>query len=477
MKRDLTRYLLRIVENAGLNRNSTIEETKWSDPFESFAGSCKGAEGDVFLDGSDDHHGKGRYSVIAKDPLFILRMNGNSVAIRQGNGGDEILFNASLQEAINGLENILKAGQVKDETFFSGGLIFLLPYELNRFFEKLPDTKGDDNLPDLWCGFYPNVTLFDSLKKKAFTITRTAISRTAVSQEDEKRSTEPTSDIDRFSISSFNCDETKESYISKIKKIKKYIETGDSYQVNLSRKLTARFDGEPLALYKRLRSVNRSSYGAYINGGDFSLLSMSPEMFLKVRGRDIATMPIKGTAPRSATYEEDERLKQSLIESEKDKAENLMIVDLMRNDLSKVSVPNSVKVPSLFDVETLPTLHHLISTVTGKLKETATLYEILSAVFPGGSITGAPKIRTMEIILELETSPRGFYCGSLLAAGFNGTIDASILIRSITIKNGTAEYRTGGGITIDSNPEDEFMETKHKAEVLNKIGKKEKASV
>jgi len=431
-----------------------ITEADYADPYGVFMENSRGLEGEILLDGTGTEAGAGRYSILAVNPLFTVRVERNSAHLKW-NGG-EFSFPADPPEIIRMLESLIPAYGDASEKYFNGGLLFLLPYEMNRFYENIPNARGEPETDDLWCGFYPNVRVFDRLKKESRLISRTALPAPPKGAKVETG----------YAVSEFICDEPADSYLSKIQKIKKYIANGDVYQVNLSRRLTAEFKGSAEAFFGNLRRANPASYGAFVNGDNFRLLSMSPELFFKTDGHSIKTMPIKGTAPRSADPAEDEKLARALASSGKDKAENVMIVDLMRNDLSRVCLPDSVKVPRLCAPEKLPTVHHLVSTVTGLLNENVRLSDILAAVYPGGSITGAPKIRAMEIISELETSPRGFYCGSIIACGLNGAVTASLLIRSLTIKNGKAVYRTGGGITADSDPEEEFSETEHKAKML-----------
>jgi len=431
----------------------TITEADYADPYRVFMESSRGLAGEILLDGTGGAEGAGRYSILAMNPLFTVRAERNRAVLQWRDG--EFSFSADPPEVIRLLESLLPMrGESGD--CFEGGLIFLLSYEMNRFYENIPQPDGKPETPDLWCGFYPNVQVFDRLKKESRFISRAPFPAPPAGAKAETD----------YAVSEFICDEHATRYLSKIRVIKNYIANGDVYQVNLSRRLKADFSGSAEAFFGDLRQTNPASYGAFINGGDFRLLSMSPELFFKTDGHSIKTMPIKGTAPRGVDPAEDEKLARALAASGKDKAENVMIVDLMRNDLSRVCLPDSVKVPSLCAPERLPTVHHLVSTVTGLLKENVRLSDILSAVYPGGSITGAPKIRAMQIISELETSPRGFYCGSIIARGLNGTVTASLLIRSLTIKNGKAVYRTGGGITADSDPDGELRETEHKAEML-----------
>jgi para-aminobenzoate synthetase component 1 len=222
----------------------------------------------------------------------------------------------------------------------------------------------------------------------------------------------------------------------------------------------------PLELYDRLRRRNPAPFAAYFDLGEFVIASASPERFLSVNDGEVQTRPIKGTRPRGATPEEDELQRQGLLQSAKDRAENVMIVDLLRNDLGRVCAYGSVRVAALCFLETYPTVHHLASEVRGRLRPGLGPIDLLRAAFPGGSVTGAPKVRAMEIIAELEPTARGPYCGCLGYLGFDGSMDTSILIRTFTIGKGWMQFPVGGGIVADSTPEGEYAETLHKAEGL-----------
>jgi para-aminobenzoate synthetase component 1 len=247
-----------------------------------------------------------------------------------------------------------------------------------------------------------------------------------------------------------------------------YIYAGDIYQANLSQRFqTILPEGDsPFALYQRLRRLNPAPFAAYLNFGDIVIASASPERFLQLRGGWVETRPIKGTRPRGATPVEDKAHARELLASEKDRAENVMIVDLLRNDLSRVCRDHTVTVPELCVLESYATVHHLVSTVVGQLNPGATAIDLLRATFPGGSITGAPKIRAMEIIAALEPTQRGPYCGSIGYVGFDGNIDSSITIRTYAIKNNVVTFQAGGGIVADSDPAAEYEETLTKAGAL-----------
>ncbi len=247
-----------------------------------------------------------------------------------------------------------------------------------------------------------------------------------------------------------------------------YIHAGDIFQANLSQRFRAALPAgaNPYAMYRRLRTVNAAPFAAFFNTGDCQILSSSPERFVKITGDQVEARPIKGTWPRGATPAEDAALAENLMTSEKDRAENVMIVDLLRNDISKVRRDHSVMVPELCSLESYARVHHLVSSVTGQLHPGTGAVDLLRACFPGGSITGAPKVRAMEIIAELELTHRGLYCGALGFIGYDGAMDSNIAIRTMALEDGAAVFQVGGGIVADSDPAGEYHETLAKAEAL-----------
>ena len=261
---------------------------------------------------------------------------------------------------------------------------------------------------------------------------------------------------------------TRAEYEAGVSRIRDYIAAGDVYQVNLAQRFHTPFGGSPLALYRRLRARNPAPFGAYLEFTGAAITSISPERFLRLDAttRAAEARPIKGTRPRGATPAEDAALARALTASEKDRAENIMIVDLLRNDLGKVCRPGSVTVPKLFALESHPTVHHLVSTVTGVLADDRDAFDLLRAAFPGGSVTGAPKIRAMEIIAELERAPRGVYCGAIGYVSNTGAMDFNIPIRTIVLHDGMATFHAGAGIVWDSEPAAEYQETLAKVRTM-----------
>jgi para-aminobenzoate synthetase component 1 len=257
-----------------------------------------------------------------------------------------------------------------------------------------------------------------------------------------------------------------EEYIKAVAAAREYICAGDIFQVNLSQRFEADLNIPPYELYQRLRRINPAPFASYLNFDDVSVVSASPERFLKIRGDWVETRPIKGTRPRGKSGAEDKALAQELLSSAKDRAENVMIVDLERNDLGRVSRYGTVKVTELAILETYPTVFHLTSTVVGRLSPGKSRIDLLKATFPGGSITGAPKVRAMEIIDELEPTRRSVYTGSIGYLSFDGGMDLNIVIRTFVIKGSKAYFQVGGGIVYDSEPEAEYQETLDKARAL-----------
>jgi para-aminobenzoate synthetase component 1 len=259
---------------------------------------------------------------------------------------------------------------------------------------------------------------------------------------------------------------SKRQFLAAVGRAIEYVHAGDCFQVNIAQRLLHPATLPPLELYGRLRQRNPAPFAGYFDLGDFVVASASPERFLKVQQNDVETRPIKGTRPRGATPTSDRQQAMELLNSAKDRAENVMIVDLLRNDLGRVCQYGSVKVSELCRLESFQYVHHLVSVVTGRLRASLGPLDLVRAAFPGGSVTGAPKVRAMEIIAELEPTTRGPYCGSLGYVGFDGTTDTNLLIRTFTIGRGWIQFPVGGGIVADSTPEGEYRETLQKAEGL-----------
>jgi para-aminobenzoate synthetase component 1 len=362
---------------------------------------------------------------------------------------------------------------------FSGGWIGFFSYELGRYIERLPEATLDDlAMPLIRLCFYDRLICYDH-SEEVFWLTalegtddeRPADKLAALEEllaESWKASVpQPAAaDLENIDLSRFQCNMDKDYYLEAVKKIKRYIYNGDVYQINFSQRFECDYTAGPTALFHWQNHYNPSGYSAYIDAGDFQIVSASPEMFLSINNGLISTKPIKGTRPRTKRDVEDEKNFNELLASEKEKAELNMIIDLERNDLARVCKPGTRMVTQQRTIESYPTVFHAVATVQGELREGICFCDILKAMFPGGSITGAPKVSSMEIIDETEPTARGIYTGSIGFLGIDGNACLNIAIRTIIIKNRRAYAQTGGGVVADSDAEAEWEETITKARAL-----------
>ncbi|MCM8762546.1 MAG: aminodeoxychorismate synthase component I [Candidatus Omnitrophica bacterium] len=404
-----------------------------------------------------------RYSLIAFEPFLILKSKRDKVIIEEKAGiknysGDPLIY----------LDELLKRYPLPSKTFFCPGALGYFSYDLGWQIEKLPDIAIDDlDIPDICLGFYDAVLVIDHKEKCLSIVSMDKPSLTEKKGIIKKISDTPL-EIEKspIEIKKVSSNMSYNQYIDAIEKIKEYIANGDVYQINFAQRIEAEGVFPPETIYTKIRKVNPTSFSGYFNTGDFYLLSNSPELFLKKQGMKVYTKPMKGTRPRGKTKEEDERYRKELIKSIKEKAELLMIVDMERNDLGKVCRYGTVKVPGLRQIERYKTVFQATSLIEGDIRKNKGVVDLLRASFPGGSITGAPKVRAMEIIEELEPHKRAFYTGSMGYIGFNGNIELNILIRTILLKGKKLYYPVGGGIVWDSKPSAEYKETLTKAKAL-----------
>jgi para-aminobenzoate synthetase component I len=450
-------------------------EIPWLDPLAAFAAVCD-LPWPVLLDGARVDPRLGRWSYIAADPfLRLVSKDGRITSGERSFTGDPF---AVLQRA---LAHYRLEHDPALPVPFQTGAVGYLGYELAHHLERLPHPAQDDlAFPDLMVGFYDVVLAFDVMERRAWLLAsgfpettpeagmhrrkaRADLFAARVGRVQEVGPS-PESAAEATIRSNF----TRPAYEAAVQRVVDYILAGDIFQANLSQRFLAELpDGlDAFGLYRRLRRRNPAPFAAFLDFGEVAVASASPERFLRLEGRRVETRPIKGTRPRGATPEEDARLAAELLASEKDRAENVMIVDLLRNDLSRVCRDHTVQTPEICALESFATVHHLVSTVTGELRDGLDAVDLLRATFPGGSITGAPKIRAMEIIAELEPTARGPYCGSVGWLGFDGWMDTSITIRTYAIKGRTVVFQAGGGIVADSEPSAEYEETLAKARAL-----------
>jgi para-aminobenzoate synthetase component 1 len=434
----------------------------------------------LFLDSADLHPHLGRYSYVTADPVTWLNLR-----------AEKSPYDHLFEEALPYPLRQFPAATVPGLPPFQGGIAGLFGYGLANLIERLPRPRMDEfETPDLAAGVYDWVVAFDHERGQAWVVStgfphrhpgrrrERAVERlgqvrgwlsappVAYAPGSPIPSRRPVLPSSRHPLpghpgvfSNFD----RPGYETAVRRAVEYIHAGDCFQVNLSQRLLAPQTGRAFDLYARLRERNPAPFAGYFDLGDFQIASASPERFLKVTGREVETRPIKGTRPRGSTPREDAALLADLVASPKDRAENVMIVDLLRNDLGRVCEYGSVRVEALCRPESYRTVHHLVSEVRGRLRADRGPIDLLRAAFPGGSVTGAPKVRAMEVIAELEPTARGPYCGCLGYVGFDGSMDTNILIRTFTCGGGWVQFPVGGGVVADSDSAREYEETLHKA--------------
>ncbi len=389
-------------------------------------------------------HPYSRFDILVADPLKTLTTDDLSTT-------DDPLM--QLQQEINALG--LSATPNLDLPF-QGGALGLFGYDLGRRFEMLPEhAQADIALPDMAVGLYDWALIVDHQKKRVSLLSHDDVQARLAWLEAQQPAP-----VEAFTLTSgWRSNMTAPEYAEKFSRVQAYLQSGDCYQVNLAQRFQAAYQGDEWQAFTHLNASNRAPFSAFVRLEQGAILSLSPERFIHLAEGTIQTRPIKGTLPRLADPDADRQQAKKLAGSPKDRAENLMIVDLMRNDIGRVAEPGSVRVPELFVVEPFPAVHHLVSTVTARLPASRTACDLLRAAFPGGSITGAPKIRAMEIIDELEPHRRNAWCGSIGYISLCGTMDTSITIRTLTACDGNLYCSAGGGIVADSQVEAEYQET------------------
>ena len=417
----------------------------------------------IFLDSGLAEKRQGRYDIFASDPVCTLLTQGKQTTVTAADA--EFV---SEQDPFTLIKQQLPIQQSFSEVPFNGGAIGYFAYDLVRNLELLPEIAQDaEHIPDMAVGIYQWAVVVDHQEEKSYLVGcansaehwQTLINQFSYYPEQKGE--------DCFQVTSeIQSNMTEETYGLAFDKIKNYLKEGDCYQVNLAQRFVASCQGNSWLAYCQLRYINSAPFSGYLNVPGVQVLSSSPERFLKVSNGTVETKPIKGTRPRKESELANQQQINDLQKSNKDRAENVMIVDLLRNDISKNCIPGSVKVPKLFDVESYATVHHLVSTVTGKLANDSHALDLLRSCFPGGSITGAPKIRAMEIIEELEPNRRGVYCGSIAYIGFDGNMDSNITIRTLVHSDSNIRFWAGGGIVNDSVREEEYQECFDKAAAM-----------
>ncbi len=451
----------------------------------------------VWLDSATDPRHLGRWSIMSAHPWRMLRAHG--ARTEQRNAHDKT-WSELPGDILQVLERELAPLQIEPEPGqppFAGGALGFLGYDWGRVLERRPAARYDDlAMPGAMFGLYDWALVWDHEPAACWIVStglpatgddrdrvaaeRIGQVRAALARPDppalptyvpgvapagrELAPSYPVLALENAEAIGLRSTFTGRGYLSAVQRVREYILAGDIFQANMSQRFEAPLEEAPLVFYQRLRRENPAAFGAYLACDDVTVLSVSPERFLLLDGDQVETRPIKGTRPRGLGPMHDQALGRELTESEKDRAENVMIVDLLRNDLSRVCRPGSVRVPELFTLEQHPTVLHLVSTVVGEILPGVTASGLLRATFPGGSITGAPKVRAMEIIAELEPTERGLYCGSIGYISHTGAMDTNIAIRTCVVRNGRIYFSGGGGIVADSDPEHEYRETLHKVQ-------------
>ena len=450
-----------------------VLEIPWLDPVAAYA-ALAGAPWSMLLDGSAPEHPAGRHAFVLARPYRTMTSDGVGPAFAR---------RANPFDALRGLlQEVPPAATVPGIPPFQGGAAGYFGYDLCHHLERLPRPPADDlRFPELMVGLYDLVVSFDVVARRAWIVstgrpasTPGARRRRATERAEEVRARlAGARELDPPSPAEERVDwcsnfASRAAYEAAVAHVVDSILAGEVFQVNLAQRFRAALpeDFDPFEMYRRLRDASPAPFAAYLDLGDVIVASHSPERFLELRGDRVETRPIKGTRPRGATPAEDDALAAELLTSEKDRAENVMIVDLLRNDLSRVCLDHSVRVPALCALESFSTVHHLVSTVEGRLAPGRDALDLLAASFPGGSVTGAPKVRAMELIAELEPHRRGPYCGAIGYVGFDGSLDTNIAIRTLALRDRSATFHVGGGILADSDPAAEYDETLDKARAL-----------
>lgn len=401
-------------------------------------------------------HAHNRFDILVADPRVTLTTRGEQTEIISAQGREISLDDpfSLLQQQLDKFSPPIPS---HPDLPFLGGALGLFGYDLGRRIEQLPEwAEKDIALPDMAIGLYDWALIADHhLQRLTLVCHGDAEQRLLWLQQQKKPATAAP-----FKLTSpWQANMSREQYGEKFRQIQEYLYSGDCYQINLAQRFSAEYQGDEWQAFLSLSRNNRAPFSAFICLAQNALLSVSPERFLWLEQHQIQTRPIKGTLPRLSDPAQDRLQAERLANSPKDRAENLMIVDLLRNDIGRVAQPGTVRVPELFVVEPFPAVHHLVSTITATLPAESTATDLLRACFPGGSITGAPKIRAMEIIEQLEPQRRNAYCGNIGYISCCGTMDTNITIRTLLTENGKIYCSAGGGIVADSQEQAEYQET------------------
>lgn len=422
----------------------------------------------MLLDSAAPQHVNSRYDIMVWQPLATLVTEPQHSTLSDNDGEHQLTEDPFV--LLQQLQERYFPKPMQSDLPFAGGALGYFAYDLGRYTEKLPQhSDADISLPQMAIGFYASALVLDKQQQQLWFIDYNGNAEQGWHNLWQQLQ-QPPAELPfapSFALTgSWQANMDKAGYRQRFDAVQQYLLSGDCYQINLTQRFSAPYQGDEWQAYVKLRDSNAAPFSAFIRLPQGAVLSISPERFLEVRKRQVETKPIKGTRPRGLCPLTDEVEADNLRNSAKDRAENVMIVDLLRNDLGKVCLPGSVEVPSLFAIESFPAVHHLVSTVTGTLAEHYTAADLLRGAFPGGSITGAPKVRAMEIIEQLEPQRRSVYCGAIGYISSNGDMDTNIAIRTLICDGNTIYCQAGGGIVADSDADSEYQETLDK---VNKI--------
>ncbi|ALZ59125.1 MULTISPECIES: aminodeoxychorismate synthase component I [Bacillus] len=414
----------------------------------------------------------GRYNIVGLNPVAVIR--GKDETLHISESGKETIKRGNPLDLMQEYMEQWKTDYNPEYPPFQGGAIGYFSYDCIRYIEKLPSLAEDDiDIPDIFFLLFDDVFVYDQKEQVLWVITHYVDKYEEAKERLNEwkslwmtKAPEVTVPFESPEKKSEAVAFTEAGFMKAVECIQEYIGAGDVFQVNLSTRQERTLQTHPLEIYTSLREINPSPYMGYLELGDFQIVSGSPELLIKKQGTEVSTRPIAGTRSRGADEQEDEELARELIENEKERAEHVMLVDLERNDLGRVCKYGTVEVDEFMVIEKYSHVMHIVSNVRGEVEEDKDAFDLVKAVFPGGTITGAPKIRTMEIIEELEPVRRGIYTGSIGWIGYSGDTELNIVIRTLLAKDGKAHVQAGAGIVIDSNPENEYKESLKKAIAL-----------
>ena len=455
-------------------------------PVSAYMKMC-GGEYSFLLESVEGGEKWARYCFLGFDPSIIVSIKGNEVVVEKNGKSESIVIAEG--NPLAGLKEVLAQYQpveVEGLPRFSGGAVGFVSYDMVRSFEDLPEETEDDlEVPDARFVITDTLLIFDNIAQTIKIVSNAHLSNNNIEEsynkaiknieaiEEKLRTSLPIHLVDERlgnlgNTTNIESNFKKEHFLDAVQKIKDYILEGDVIQVVLAQRLKFNISKDPFAIYRALRSINPSPYMYYLKFGDLKIVGSSPEILVRLEDEKIEVRPIAGTRKRGQSEEEDQALENDLLSDEKELAEHIMLVDLGRNDVGRVAKTNSVSVNEKFTIERYSHVMHIVSNVQGELKKDFDGYDVLAATFPAGTLSGAPKVRAMEIIEELEPTRRGLYGGAVGYISFNGNMDTAIAIRTLLIKNNTAYLGVGAGIVADSIPENEFEETMNKGKALLK---------